>query len=188
MTPNLYTRAELLKYIRMNKPNRNTTPNEFMGFNSEQITYIHENHGRSICKRGDIVLLGDGNEVVVENGYILPYEPKEKHTVMTEKKYTKQELWMAYNAAASEEWITFNDFFEKTFSDTELPQTKQVTKNNIPTREQFVIAFKDILTCASINISLDTAERIVRLYKLAQEKGSKATIEDISEAVNERQN
>jgi hypothetical protein len=33
------------------------------------------------------------------------------------RKYTKQELWLAYTSAASTEWVNFNDFFEKTFAD-----------------------------------------------------------------------
>ena len=98
---------------------------------------------------------------------------------MSEKKYTKQELWMAYNAAASEEWITFNDFFEKTFSDTELPHTNQETKNNIPTREQFVIYLDAALRICEIPLSVGQVERAVKIYNTVKEHGGETSIEHL---------
>jgi hypothetical protein len=86
------------------------------------------------------------------------------------RRYTKQELWLAYNAAASNEWITFNDFFEKTFADK--PATD-------PSRETFLIHLDAALRICEIPLTVGQVERAVKIYNTVKEHGGKTSIEHL---------
>lgn len=83
--PKLYTRSELLKFIRMNKPKPNhpVADSYWCGLTKEQYDYIITLHPELTAVDSGTthyrILINDNcDAIITHDGYILPYEPKEK--------------------------------------------------------------------------------------------------------------
>lgn len=77
----LYTRAELLEYIKMNKPDANKdSENHFFGLTESQHEYISDTYkGLSLFSANPYFETGSGLKIIISSdGYILPYEPSDK--------------------------------------------------------------------------------------------------------------
>ena len=123
--------------------------------------------------------------------------------MMNEKKYTKQELLLAFDEGRTKHYLDFADFFTNTFPPTNPPFDLELEKHQymkdqidkvmaqynkkpcdeIPvgyTRENFLSTLASTLTAAEINVSVSVAEKIYKLYNLVQIYGGKVTMEQIN--------
>ena len=122
---------------------------------------------------------------------------------MSERKYTKQELWMAFDEGRTKHYLDFQDFFTNTFPiskppfDLELEKHEVVNRDvnkvlernkdkpcaEIPigyTRENFIDNLANTLTVAGLNVSVADAEKIFKIYGLVQVHGGKVTMDQIN--------
>lgn len=104
---------------------------------------------------------------------------------MSERKYTKQELYMAWGDGRVSDYTNFQDYFNKTYPndlisfDMELEKHEHVGKN----REAFLGHLETALLIMKINIPMNDVEKIVAIYNCVKEHGEKTSISDLHKAV-----
>lgn len=121
---------------------------------------------------------------------------------MSERKYTKQELWLAFQGASS--WKTFQEFFDQNFPPTEkapfdaelekhehintalkgLKEVREKMKDSgVIDREAFLGHLETALLIMKVNVPMNDVEKIVAIYNCVKEHGSKTSIADLREAI-----
>ena len=186
-----YTRSELLKYIRMNKPTPNhpVADSYWCGLSAEQNDYLVRSYKTlTVADSGNTqyrILLGNSNDAIITHeGYILPYEPKEKPPFdleLEKHQYMKDQIDKVMAQYKGEE------------CETGLPPSVNVIGSYNPltttqaayTRETFLTTLAATLTAAEINVSVGIAEKIFKLYNLVQVYGGGVTMDQINKIKSE---